>query len=653
MNYEKLIEQHAPRWPYAVNYGKENEINCDVLVLGGGIAGCWAAISAARSGARVVLVEKGSTISSGAGGTGVDHWHCVVTNPASKITPEEFTQALVDSRGGWRNGLPLYITCKESYDCLLEIEKMGMRIRDSEDEFKGAEFRDEATKLLFAYDYTAKYCARVWGHYVKQAIYRECRRLGVNIYDHVFVSSLLNEGGRQGARVVGATGVGARNGEFYVFRGKASILCMYFPQREWIFSTEIRGLTYSHRTPNLTGDGHAMAWKAGAAMAGVEASSPLGAGPYGYPQYGYGNANNTWYACTMVDANGREIPWVDRDGKVLKTVAERYRPAPGQRFFISGGGEGFDYRYQSPRMVPVQGMESFGPPPPGARPFPAEMPLYADLPSMPEQERRVIFGMMIGQEGKTKIPIYLAYTQAGFDPDKDLLQAYTGGGFPKWRQSGGGGVTSGGGPVVDWDLMTSLDGLFAAGAQIFFNGDHAYAAATGRYSGRRAAAYAAGASEAVVDRAQVEAEKRRVFAPARRTSGMEWKELNAGVCKVMQDYCGAIKSENELRLGLKWFEEIWEGEAAEAFARNPHELVRVLEVFNIITNGEMIMEGCRARKSGASALGFTRSDYPEMDQAEWKKWVTVKLDQGKVKTGEFPLDYYGDMEKNYRAHSGL
>jgi succinate dehydrogenase/fumarate reductase flavoprotein subunit len=121
----------------------------------------------------------------------------------------------------------------------------------------------------------------------------------------------------------------------------------------------------------------------------------------------------------------------------------------------------------------------------------------------------------------------------------------------------------------------------------------------------------------------------------------------------MQDYCGAIKSENELRLGLKWFEEIWEGEAAAAIARNPHELVRVLEVFNIITNGEMIMEGCRARKSGASALGFTRSDYPEMDQAEWKKWVTVKLDQGKVKTGEFPLDYYGDMEKNYRAHAGL
>ena len=131
--------------------------------------------------------------------------------------------------------------------------------------------------------------------------------------------------------------------------------------------------------------------------------------------------------------------------------------------------------------------------------------------------------------------------------------------------------------------------------------------------GGRAAAYAAGRASQPSDRDQVQAEKARVYAPVLRKNGMDWKELNAGVCKVMQDYCGEIKNESCLRLGLKWFEEIWSGEAATAFARNPHELVRVLEVFNIITNGEMIMEGCRARKAGASALGFTRSDYPELD----------------------------------------
>jgi succinate dehydrogenase/fumarate reductase flavoprotein subunit len=657
MNYEELIKD-APRWPYPVDYGKENEVNCDVLVLGGGIAGCWAAIGAARQGVKVALVDKGATVSSGSGGSGVDHWHAVVTNPASKISPEEFTQAILESHNGWRAGIPLYITSRESYDRLLDIEKMGMKIRDSQDEFKGADFRDEATKLLFAYDYTAKYCARVWGSSVKTSLYKECRRLGVAIYDHTFISSLLNAGGKQGSRIVGATGVNARTGEFYIFKSKASVLSMYFPQRQWIFSTEIRGLTYSHRTPNLTGDGHALSWKAGAVVAGVEASAPGGAGAYGYPQYGYGNAANTWYACTMVDAAGKEIPWVDRDGNVLKTVAERYRPAPGQKFFLSGGMPETDYRYRGPRMLPVKGLADFGAAARGGRPgaevkmVEAELPLYADLSSMPEHERRVIFGLMVAQEGKTLIPIYRTYTRAGFDPDQDLLQGYSGGGPPKWRQSTGGGVISGGGPVVDWDLKTSLDGLFAAGGQIFFNGDHAYAAATGRYAGERAAQYAGGTRAAAVNRRQVEAEKTRVYAPVKRRNGMEWKELNAGVCKVMQDYCGEVKNEGLLKLGLKWFEEIDAGEASVAFARNPHELVRVLEVFNLITNGQMIMEACLARKASSSALGFTRSDYPQLNPPEWQKWVTLKQDQGHVKTDELPLDYHGDVEKNYRAHSG-
>lgn len=656
MNYEDLIEEHAPRWPYPVDYSKENEVGCDVLVLGGGIAGCWAAIGAAREGVKVALVEKGVTATSGAGGAGVDHWQCAVTNPACKISPEEFTQALIDNFGGWRCGITTYIKCRESYDCLLDIEKMGIKIRDSEDEFKGAEFRDEATKLLFAYDYDAKYTVRIWGANVKQVLYKECKRLGVDIYDHLFVSSLLTSGGKQGAKVVGATAFHTRTGEFYVFKGKASVLCMFQPQREWIFSTELRGLTYSWRTPNLTGDGHAMAWRAGAEFAGMEASGPGGGGPFGYPPYGVGNAGNTWYACTMVDSNGKEIPWVNRDGKVLEGMSERYRPAPGQKFFLAGGGmEVFGpnapYEYKPPSLMPVKGTMSmpFGGSEEGM--VDATLPLYADLPSMPEQERRAIFGLMVAQEGKTLIPIYRTYTQAGFDPDKDLLQAYDGGWFgignPKWRQSSNGGL------IVDWNLMTSLEGLYAAGQQVFASGCHANAAVTGRYAGRHAALYIEGIDEPKVDRKQVEAEKSRIYAPIQRKNGMEWKELNAGVCRVMQDYGGAIKNEQLLKLGLKWFDELEAGEAATAFARNPHELVRVLEVFNILINGRLIMEASLARRASCTGLGFMRSDYPEMDPPAWRKWVTVKQEEGKVKVGELPLDYHGDLEENYKAHCGL
>ena len=35
-------------WPYGNELGEREEATCDVLVLGGGLAGCYAAIAAAR-----------------------------------------------------------------------------------------------------------------------------------------------------------------------------------------------------------------------------------------------------------------------------------------------------------------------------------------------------------------------------------------------------------------------------------------------------------------------------------------------------------------------------------------------------------------------------------------------------------------------------
>ena len=80
------------KWPYPVNYGKENIIETDVLFIGGVIAGSHGAISAVKKGIRVAVVDKGPVIRSGLGGAGVDHWHLACTNPASNITSEEIME---------------------------------------------------------------------------------------------------------------------------------------------------------------------------------------------------------------------------------------------------------------------------------------------------------------------------------------------------------------------------------------------------------------------------------------------------------------------------------------------------------------------------------------------------------------------------------
>jgi succinate dehydrogenase/fumarate reductase flavoprotein subunit len=155
-------DQPVPQWPYPVNYGKENIINCDVLIVGGGVAGCHAAVSAAKHGARTVVLDRGNAKRSGAGGAGVDHWHGAVTNPCSKVTPLDYTMACFNSTRGYTSGIARYIITKESWDTLLECEEMGVQIRDIRDEFKGAPFRDEETKLMFAYDYVNRHVVRVW-----------------------------------------------------------------------------------------------------------------------------------------------------------------------------------------------------------------------------------------------------------------------------------------------------------------------------------------------------------------------------------------------------------------------------------------------------------------------------------------------------------
>ncbi len=641
-------------WPYPICYGEESEIRTDVLVVGGGPAGCFAAIGAAKKGAKVALVEKGATLTSGAAGTGVDHWQFAADTPCCKLSAEELTEAIVENNGGYTSGISRYIQAREGYDTLCELESMGGKVRDTEDEFKDCSFRDEETKLLFAYDYENKYTIRVWGSTFKKALYKECRRLGVEIYDRVMGTSLLTEGGKQGARVIGATGLNVRSGKFYIFRAKATILCNSRPQRNWVFKSEHRGIT-SFRGLNNAGNGHAMAWRAGAKLTMMEKSIPVGTeGAGAFPPYGTGNPRNTWYPCSMVDANGKSIPWSDCNGKILKTVEDRTRPAKGQKFFLEGGGisskphPGLD-KYRGPR--PIADLSE--------RTAKGEfvLPFYSDLPSMPECERKVIFGMMVGEEAKTQIPILRTYKEAGFDPDKDLLQGYQMiAGEKSWKSLGSaqerafGEFGVSGGLLVDWDLKTSLDGLYAAGDTLFGTEGYSHAACTGRYAGRQAAEYVQNAAEPVIDRKQVEREKTRVYQPTKVASGIEWKELNTGIAQVMQTYCGGVKSEGLLQIGLMSLNEIKDNESAAVYASDPHKLGRTLDVLDVLTINEIIINACRARKASSEILHFQRSDYPKNDLSEWHKWLTIREDNGEVKTDLLPIDFWGDLKKSYKEH---
>ena len=285
-----------------------------MLVVGGGIAGCWAAISAARNGARVILVEKGDTIRSGAGGPGCDHYCDIPTNPLSKVDPDEWAQEMT---GPYSNGIGTQIQCREGYDTLLEYEQMGAKIRDDRDEYLGVEGRDEKTKLMASPRQNKDHCRntvlRVWGSTFKPALQRECKRLGVRIFDRVMVTGLLNEHGIPGRRVAGAVGFNNRTGEFLVFKAKATILCTAGNHTLYVLNTELSGYN-SFRSRTMTGDGFAMAWRAGAELTLMETTGPLVLG-LGFRHTWYGGAGDASYEnVQLVDANGKNCPFPPRAG---------------------------------------------------------------------------------------------------------------------------------------------------------------------------------------------------------------------------------------------------------------------------------------------------------------------------------------------------
>lgn len=632
------------KWPYNIEFGQEVCVESDVLVLGGGIAGCFAALSAARRGQKVVLVEKGATIRSGSAGTGFDHWESACTNPCSKVTSKEIAEAYVDEQDHLSNGIAHYICCEEGWDRLLDLEEIGGKIRDTEDAFKGADFRDDETKLMFAYDYENKFTLRVWGSTFKPALYRELKKLGVEIYDYTEATSLLTVTEKGRKRGAGAVGMNTHTGKITVFRSKATILAMSRPARIWLFNADLPGLC-EFRPFNSIGSGHAMGWRAGVEFTMMEKSvrAEFSAAGSSFPPYSAGNNHNTWYACTMVDSRGVEIPYLDRDGNELKTVKERFLPVKGQKFFLKGGViDEPKYEYRGPETVPFDELMKRG----------YKLPFYADMSRMPKFEREVIWGMMIGNEGKTQIPVLDYYNRRGFDPEKKAMQVYgTGWTSASFSDDERQLFGAPGGIMHDWDLKTNIDGIYAGGDQLFGSDCAGFAAATGYYAARKASDYANTVCLAEIDRKQVDEEIKRLYAPMYIEKGYSWKELNWAIAKCMRNYCGAVKNEALLVQGLDLLRSYREEIVPKLSCHNPHELVRTHEVLDILQVAEIILEACRMRKSSSKPLCFTRSDYPELDPESDRHFITIRCEDGKAVRGDVKLDYFGDLKTEYEKRN--
>ena len=154
--------------------------------------------------------------------------------------------------------------------------------------------------------------------------------------------------------------------------------------------------------------------------------------------------------------------------------------------------------------------------------------------------------------------------------------------------------------------------------------------------------------------ADADREQARLLAPlyADKADGLSWKELNAAIAKAMQNYCGGVRCEALLKEGLDLLKRFESEMVPRLTADNPHDLMRIHEVLDILTVSQIVLHASLARRSSSAPLFFCRSDYPEMDPEADRHHIAIRQENGKVLTRDVPLDYFGDLQTEYEARNG-
>jgi succinate dehydrogenase/fumarate reductase flavoprotein subunit len=209
------------------------DLTAGVLVIGGGLAGAWAALSAAQQGADVVLVDKGYCGTSGVTATaGVGHWY---------LPPEAREAEIAErSRAGGDLTDPdrMHATMEMAWQRLPELDPYyPWPVRDG---------RLDRRSSVRGPEYMRVMRARV-------------RRAGVTILDHHPATELLLHGD---GSVAGASGIRLQEGGTWACSASAVILAT----GGTAFLSRLLGAN------NNTADGHLMAAEAGARFSGMEFS---------------------------------------------------------------------------------------------------------------------------------------------------------------------------------------------------------------------------------------------------------------------------------------------------------------------------------------------------------------------------------------------
>ena len=568
---------------------KIEKIKTDMLIIGGGTAGCYAAITASTLGAakdvadiKILVVEKANIKRSGCLAAGVNALNAYITEGR---TPKDYVEyAKKDADGIVREDL-LYSISERFNEITAHLEKLGLVIlKDKDGKYvtrgnRNIKINGENIKPILAAAVAKSPNVQVLNH--------------VNIFDFSVHDN----------RIDGAFGFGIENDTFYAIEARAVIIAtggaagLYRPNNPGFSRHKM------WYPPFNTGAGYAMGIRHGAEMTTFEM------------RFIALRCKDT-IAPTGTLAQGVGAKQVNSLGEVYET---KYGISTSERVYgtVAENLEGRGPCYL--RTV-------------GITPAQEDSLLKAYLNMAPSQTIRWIEN---GTPSKANVEI------EGTEPY--IVGGHTASGY--W---------------VDTKRATTIDGLYAAGdvaggaPQKYVTG----ALAEGEIAAKSAVEYI----NATVDchaplqgaRNGVEAEIARHVAEietylSQKNSLYTTEQLEEAMQIAMDEYAGGITTgygytEKQLNIAKEKIDEI-ESLTDKLSAADLQEVMYIYELKERLTVCKSVIAHLKARHETRWHSFAENLDYPEKDNANFRKYVNSRLENGEIKI--ILRDLTAEGQKNY------
>ena len=571
---------------------KQNQTTVDVLVIGGGVAGLFAAVKAHDSGAKVVLVSKGRLGSSGQ--TPFAKGIFAYDPKTTDISLDEFTKKVSASALGTNNPVYTRQMAEHSLARVNELKEWGF--------FKSKLYHDSFSKPL-------------------------CERK-IDVIERVVVTHLIKENGK----IAGAAGFSLDKEKVYFFNAKAVILC-----------TGAGGFK-----PNgfpicdLTHDGTVMAYNIGARVTGKEwndGHSGSAVNPAACYD-GWGEMFERTPSTTSVEIH--HDLGVDLNYAAYKAGNPMKMDRPGMVDTVVEGGpyvpdefkhrEGRSNPGQSDKRIGQSGeSEMFGPP---------QRDHFGPPPRMDGNSGRG--GGRPGRDGDS------GGKKPGGPGGKNMIGM--GGASAGMSIHKAEGLV----PLSD-KCESNIPGLYAAGDALGsytagaiytqVGSSMAGSAVQGAIAGTEAATYSKASPLTKISDEKRKAIQEEILTPLKRTKGYGPAWVTQTLQGIMiPNFILYIKKENLLRAALAYIEELKEHHMPLLRAADMHELRLAHETANMIISAEMKLKTSILRKE--SRCSHYRLDYPNLDKANWQAWINIyKGSDGKMKFEKQDFDSWPDQGK--------